>query len=617
MSLSTIKAPNADRSSYVARVLLAAVIILLILGVVATRYYQLQVVLHSKYQLQSEDNRIRVRPVVPNRGLIVDQAGRVLAENWPSYTLAVLREQVDDDDIDQLISDLRQRVSISDEQVARFSKLLRRSRPYNTVMLKPNLTDAEIARIAVDSHLLNGAVIDAVPLRHYTYGDIFAHSVGYVGRLSESDLAQVDQKNYASTRFYGKTGIERFYESVLHGTIGYEHVEANASGRVLRVLESKAAIHGANLGLYLDAELQQTAYNAMAGRRGSVVAIEPATGGVLTLLSTPAFEPNLFVQGISNTAYNRLNSSLDLPLFNRSVLGQYPPGSTLKPLIGLAGLEYGVVDSETRINDPGWFKLPDDERLHRDWKREGHGDSVNLYQAIVESCDTYYYELVYRLGIDPMHAFLTLFGLGQPTGIDMIGERGGLLPSSEWKWRTKNLPWFPGETLNAGIGQGYMLATPLQLAAATATIANKGVFIQPRLLKTINGEPAAGGKQTRFSLRDETYWQTVATGMRDVVHSLQGTAFSISGGINYTMAGKTGTAQVVGIAQDAEYDSEALQERHRDHALFVAYAPLAAPKIAVAVIIENGESSAAAARVARTVIDTWLAASVNNNGAKP
>ncbi len=601
----TIKDPSADRASYVGRVFIACLIILLVLGVILSRYYQLQLVEHERYQLQSERNRIQVRPIEPTRGLIYDRNGQVLAENWPSYALSVLPEKIKN--IDLVIGELARRISVSDDEIKQFKKRLKRSRAHENVILKSNLSDSQIAKIAIDNHLLEGVFIEAVPLRHYPRHDVFAHSVGYVARISEIELGRVDPKNYANTKYIGKTGVERFYETLLHGQVGYENVETNARGRVLRVLDRFPAESGDNLSLHLDSHVQTVAYQALGNRRGAVVAIDVKTGGVLALVSTPGFNPNLFVQGISNKQYDRLNKSKDLPLFNRSVLGQYPPGSTVKPMVALAGLEYGIVTPESRVKDPGWYQLPNDERFYRDWKKKGHGHTVNLHQAIVESCDTYYYDLAYRMGIDKIHTFLSLFGFGQKTGIDLIGEQGGLLPSSAWKKRVKRLPWFPGETLNAGIGQGYMLATPLQLAVATATTANKGVLIQPRLLKAINGEDVEPAERSEFALNNETHWQTIWDSMEDVVHSHKGTAKGISRGIKYKMAGKTGTAQVVGIAQDAEYDSKSLSERNRDHALFISFAPIEDPQIAVAVIVENGEhGSSTAAPIARAVTDAWL-----------
>lgn len=601
---NAMRSPNAEKSQFQWRVLISALFVLAALLGISSRYYFLQIIDHDRYKLASERNRINVRPVAPSRGLIFDRNGEVLAENWPSYALQLQPEFIDD--LDTTLALLQQRIEISDDQLASFRKRYSRTRSYKRVTLKNSLSDTEIAKIAVDSHLLDGVFVEAIAQRHYPRHDVFAHSVGYMGRISERELDRLDPENYANTRFIGKTGVERFYETKLHGTVGYEHVETNARGRVLRVLSTEPATPGINLTLHLDSHLQTVAYEQLGQRRGSVVVIDVETGGVLAMVSTPGFNPNLFVDGISSKEYNRLNTSRDLPLFNRSVRGQYPPGSTVKPMIALAGLEYGLVSARTRISDPGWYQLPNDERLYRDWKKEGHGH-VNLYDSVVQSCDIYYYDLANRMGIDRMHDFLANFGFGRSTGIDMIGEKVGILPSSSWKKRTKRRVWYPGETLSVGIGQGYFLVTPLQLAVATAVLANRGKYIEPRLVKAIDGVDLPPSPQTEFEVKHNSYWSQVWRAMEGVVHSPRGTANRISRNIDYKMAGKTGTAQVVGIAQDEEYDSEALAERHRDHALFVSFAPLPDPKIAVAVIVENGEAgSSVAAPVARAVTDAWL-----------
>lgn len=602
---NSLQDPTMERTAYKRRALVAFGVVVWILSLILWRYYQLQVVDHQRYELQSDQNRIQVRPIEPSRGLIYDRNGHVLAENRPSFALALIPERVND--VTAVLEDLSARVDISEEQIQQFKKRLGRTRAHDSVVLKSNLSDEEIARIVIDSHVLDGVLIQAEPLRYYPRREVFSHSVGYVGRISERDLQKVDPKNYANTNFIGKTGVERYYEDILHGEVGYENVETNARGRVLRVLERSPAKAGQDIHLHLDSQLQTVAYQALGDKRGSVVAIEIATGGVLAMVSTPGFNPNLFVKGISTKNYNRLRFDKDLPLFNRAVLGQYPPGSTLKPIIGLAGLDLGVVTADTKIKDPGWYQLPDEERLYRDWKKKGHGDAVDLHSAIEESCDVYFYDLAYRLGIDRMHAFLSNFGLGAKTGIDLVGEKSGILPSSEWKRLSKRAPWFPGETLIAGIGQGYMLVTPLQLAVSAATLADTGKFIQPQLLQATGNTPNVSSKVQSFTLNDDSHWQYVHNAMIDVVHGSKGTAQGVGRGLKYKLAGKTGTAQVVGIAQDSEYDSEALRERHRDHALFIAFTPIENPEIAVAVIVENGEhGSTVAGPIARAVTDAWV-----------
>ena len=419
----------------------------------------------------------------------------------------------------------------------------------------------------------------------------------------------MDEVNYSATNEIGKVGIEKYYENILHGRVGSQNVEANARGRVLRVLERNDPSPGADITLHIDAHLQKVAHDALGDERGAVVAIDPRTGGVITMVSTPSFDPNFFVGGISSRNYSLLRDSLDLPLFNRSLQGQYPPASTVKPLYGLAGLHYGTVTARTKIADPGWYKLPNDERLYRDWtwknRKAGHAPFVDLETSIVESCDTYFYDLAYRMGIDKISTFMAPFGFGKKTGVDNTSERSGLLPSREWKNRVKRLPWFPGETLNVGIGQGYMLATPLQLATSTVAIANRGKHFSPRFLKRIGSDEIQAPELPFIDVSDQ-HWDTIIQAMKNVVHGQKGTANKINRGAQYKMAGKTGTAQVISIAQDEEYDEEQIAKRKRDHGLFVGFAPVEDPKIVVAVIVENREDGARVAEIARIVFDAWL-----------
>ena len=403
--------------------------------------------------------------------------------------------------------------------------------------------------------------------------------------------------------------MEKYYEDVLHGTVGYQNVETNAHGRVLRVLERHDPAPGADLTLHLDIRVQQAAFDALGDRRGAVVAMDPVTGGILALVSTPGFDTNLFVNGISSVDYSALRDSPDVPLFNRAVQGQYPPGSTVKPMMGMAGLESGLVTPETTVPDPGWYRLPGDSRRYRDWilriRGTGHAPKVDLRMAIAESCDVYFYDLARRLTIDRMHDYLDDFGFGHRTGIDTTNERRGVLPSTQWKREAMAQPWYPGETLSAGIGQGYMLATPLQLAVATTVMASRGERRVPRMLRAIDGEPAPAPLLEPL-VASEPNWEAVHGGMLEVVHGKRGTAKKLSRDIQYQMAGKTGTAQVIGIAQNAVYKEEEVAERHRHHGLFIAFAPQESPTIAVAIIVENGGGSSAASPIARKVIDTWL-----------
>ena len=452
-------------------------------------------------------------------------------------------------------------------------------------------------------------MVDAQLQRHYPHGALFAHALGYVGRINEQEAAEIDAADYRGTFHIGKTGVEKRYEESLHGEVGYQTVETNAHGRVLRVLERFDPQPGENLMLHLDYDLQRTAHGALAGRRGAVVAIDTLTGGVLAMVSTPSFDSNLFVNGISSREYSALRDSPDVPLFNRSVQGQYPPGSTVKPMVALAGLSEELIDEEFTIADPGWYRLPGDRRRYRDWilriRGTGHAPEVDLKMALAESCDVYFYDLARRLTIDTMHDHLEGFGFGARSGIDTTAERPGVLPSTAWKRAAMGQPWYPGETLSAGIGQGYMLATPLQLAVATAIVATRGVHREPRLVQWFGEERLATPLHDPV-LADPGHWDAIIDGMREVVHGQRGTARAIGRNIDYQMAGKTGTAQVIGIAQDAVYNEDEIDERHRNHGLFVAFAPLEAPTIAVAVIVENGGGSSAAYPIARTVIDNWL-----------
>ena len=636
---AAVKDSDLEKRIFGRRITVSIAIVALVFLALAARYAELQLLNYQTFVTQSENNRVHVQAVAPNRGLIFDNNGRLLAANQPSYNLVVVKERVDN--LEQVLLDLQQLFDIDAKSIAKFKRRLTRGTPYQAVPLKFKLTEDEISRFAVNRYRLAGIEIKAQLVRHYPQGENFTHVLGYVGRINAADQAEIsslenNKSNYAATDYIGKLGIERFYESTLHGQVGSQQVETNAHGKVLRVLGQTKPQPGVDLHLYLDADLQQRISTLMGDRRGSVVAIDPRTGGILAMVSTPSYDPNPFVTGISTIDYAKLRNSIDLPLFNRSLQGQYPPGSTIKPIIGLAGLHYQVITADSTVSDPGWYQLPNDDRFYRDWKREGHGHKVNLHDSIAESCDVFFYDLAYQLGVDKIHDFSSLFGLGVRSGIDSTSERSGLLPSRQWKKAKKREPWFPGETLNIGIGQGYMLATPVQLAVATATIANRGYRPIPKLVKAFDDNPFNRNPFERNSLaesdlensaqHDETsnnrpidsilhlsrdvsdaHWQQIIDGMEAVVHDpKKGTARAIRRGLNYRIAGKTGTAQVVGIAQGEEYDADALLERQRDHALFVGFAPLEQPKVAVAVIVENaGGGSTVAAPIARKVFD-WV-----------
>jgi len=599
-----LKDPYSEKRIFVVRVATIGLITTVMLLIVIARYFSLQITQHEAYRTESDRNRVQLQPIPPKRGLIYDRNGVLLAENIPSYRLTIIKEAVDD--LDESIGLLSTLVDISEDDIEKFKKRLGRARPFQSVPLKFKLSEEDIATISVNKYRLPGIDVDAELVRRYPLGEYFAHALGYVGRINEQEQARIDPVNYSGTYQIGKSGIEKYYEQLLHGEVGNQNVETNARGRVLRVLERSDPKPGRDIVLHLDAKLQQVTHDALGENRAAAVAIDPKTGGVLAMVSTPSFDANLFVGGISSKDYGRLRDSIDLPLFNRALQGQYPPGSTLKPVYGLAGLHYGIVTPETAVRDPGWYQLPNDDRFYRDWKRQGHAKWVALEQAIVESCDVYYYDLSYKLGIDRIYEFTKPFGLGAPTGVDNTSERRGLLPSREWKLKMKRLPWFPGETLNIGLGQGYMLTTPMQLAMMTAVLATKGDRVQPQFLKSTGGEMVEPVSLGKIEV-DDQHWAVVFESMRKVIHSQKGTARKIGRGAKYEMAGKTGTAQVIGIAQGEEYDEELVALRNRDHGLFVGFAPYDDPKIAVAVIVENGGSgSSAAAPIARIMFDSYL-----------
>lgn len=582
------------------------VVILLILALISRMVY-LQILQYEKYSNLSDENRVSVEPIAPTRGLIVDRNGQLLADNRPSYSVSITKELCPD--IDATLIKLGHLVEISDSRMDDFRKRLsQRRRPFTPVAVKFKLTEEEIAIIAVNQHLLPGISLDASLVRHYPQAEALAHAIGYVGRINETELKKLDATNYSATEHIGKTGVEAFYESRLHGQVGFQTIETDARGRITKVLERTAPTPGDNLQLYMDLPTQMAAVAALEGRRGAVVAIEPETGGILAFVSVPGFNSNLFVTGIDYATYDSLQNSRARPLFNRALQGRYPPGSTIKPIVGLGGIETGAVTWDYSIYDPGFYKLDNDQRFYRDWKKWGHG-VVNLHDAIMQSCDTYFYDLAFKMGIDDIHDFMAPFGFGKRTGVDLVNEKSGLLPSRFWKKATRNMPWFPGETLITGIGQGYMLSTPLQLSLSTAILANRGEQVQPRMVKAIGGSPLAKPETgPAIELKNPANWDRIIGSMRDVVHHPKGTARGISKDLTgYDIAGKTGTAQVLGIKQDEEYDAEKIAEWHRDHALFVGFAPVQNPKIAVAVLVENGGGGGSmAAPVARKVMDAYF-----------
>lgn len=609
-----IKHEQDERRLFERRAMIGFVVIALLMSALLARYVWLQVVAFDSFSTRSESNRLAVRPVVPNRGIIYDRRGRIIADNQPAYRLEVIPEAVAGDaaDLDSLLDELAMLIEIDEEDRKAFHKSRRDYRVFDSVPLKFNLSEAEVARFAVNQHRFQG--VDVVPYlsRHYPYGELLTHVVGYTGRLDARDLARVDVANYRGTRTIGKIGIEQFYEQELHGASGLERVETNVRGRVLKVVERQDAVPGTDMVLSIDVAVQRAAWEALGDRPGSVVAIDPTDGSLIALVSKPAYDPNDFVNGISQKGYQAILNAPGRPLFNRALRGGYEPGSTLKPFVGLAGLELGVVAPETRVFSNGKFYIEGYSRPYRDWKDTGHG-SVEITSALEQSVNTYFYQLAMDLGIDRMHDYLSQFGFGEPTGIDVPGEGKGILPSRQWKEAVHGQPWYPGETVIAGIGQGFNVVTPLQLANAVAALVNGGVLYTPRLLYA--SKPAGEERATRtrapvtrqIPVNDEINWQTILLGMDKVVNGLHGTARSVAVDARFRTAGKTGTAQVYKLGADKQYDEAELPEHLRDHALFVAFAPVDNPRIAIAVVVEHGGAgSRAAAPVARATLDAWL-----------
>ncbi len=616
----SIKDSLSERRSFGARALTLFIIAAGLLLGLAGRMVQLQVLEYDTYQTRSEANRIQVQPLAPPRGLIYDRNGVLLAENRPVSSLALVRERIED--LDALIAELATLVRIDDEDLEGFrERLKRRRRPYESVALKLNLEEEEIARLSVNRHRLPGVEINTQLIRHYPQGAMLAHAVGSVRRVTEEDLRRLDPIRYSATKFIGKIGIERFYEQSLHGEVGYQRVETDAHGRIRQELDKKPPVAGQNITLHLDIRLQIAAYAALGQRRGAIVALDTRSGGVLAMVSNPGYDPNLFVTGISSKQYRALASSRATPLFNRAINGQYAPGSTFKPIVGLAGISLGLTDWEEQIEDRGWFKLPNQNRIYRDWswKKNNSGGQgmVDLNRAIYRSSNVYFYNLVTRMDIDELAGFAAQFGFGQHTGVDIPDTSKGLMPDRLWKQGAKGEVWYPGDTVNLAIGQGYLLVTPLQMANVASIIANRGIRRRPRMLLSsdrplVEFDPLQPLPPVAGPSPDD--WELMVDAMEDVVHrgnkgyGQNGVAWAYIGqNIAYRMAGKSGTTQVVEIKQGEEYDEEALDEYSRKHAWFIAFAPADDPVIALAVLVENGGGgSSVAGPIAREVIDHFL-----------
>ena len=608
--ISALKDHRHESRMFRNRVVVAGGFVFLMVLLLVARMVDLQLFQHDHYTTLSDDNRVHTISLAPSRGRIYDRNGILLANNQTTFRLEITPNKVED--LENTLQRLQALIKVDDEDLERFHKEHRRSRRFKATPLRFSLNEEEVARFEVNRHQFPGVRIQDYQSRYYPLHTLSAHIIGYIGRINEQELQELDPTTYQATEHVGKTGIEHYYENILHGTPGVRQVESNVLGRVIRVLEETQPTHGDDIFLTIDSKLQAIAVEAMGSYRGATVAINPKSGEILSMVSKPSFNANLFVNGIGRKDYQQLRDSKERPLFNRFLRGQYPPGSTVKPLVALAGLELGHTHAEDKTWCPGWFRIKGYKHKYRDWKKRGHG-KTNVEKAIVESCDVYFYDLAFEMGIDAFSQYMGQFGFGSRTGTDITGEQPGVLPSREWKKINREEPWYPGETLSVGIGQGFFTTPPLQLASAIATLANQGQRMQPHLLYATQG----AGSETpqlqpyqplnQLPILEQKNWDKVHDSMRRVVHSKRGTAKRIGRKSKYTIAGKTGTAQVYTVKQDEEYNEDEIPEHLRDHALFVAFAPLEDPEIAIAVIVENGgHGGSVAAPIAKKIMDRYL-----------
>ena len=608
----TIRDHTAEANLFARRAFWCALIVFGLMAMLLINFYDLQVNQHVKYQTQSNDNRIKVLPVAPNRGLIYDRNGVILAENKAVFSLEIIPEEVDD--LDETLSMLVNLMGITPVEIAQFEKNKRRQRRFKPVSIRHQLNHEEVALFSANQHRFSGVDIHARLSRYYPFKDTLTHMLGYVSRINKKDVAKLkslgSEANYAATHDIGKQGVEKFHESILHGRVGYQQVEVNNKGRIIRVLNFEPPEPGKDIVLNIDIKLQQKAQEELAGRRGSVVITDVKTGGVLALYSSPSYDPNLFVHGISQSEYSKLLNSRYSPLLNRATQGRYPPASLIKPHLALIGLEEGIISTETEIKDSGFFKLRNVAHIWRDWKKYGHGD-VDVTRAIEVSCDTFYYDLAYKLGIDSIHDRMAEFGFGDFTGLDLYEESRAILPSRGWKRATFNEAWYIGDTISVGIGQGYWNATPIQIANSLNILVNRGKRLTPTLLKgylvdgQVNDTPVR--QQAPMTIVNDENWDIVLDAMYGTVNRKDGTARTAFNKTSYVSAGKTGTAQLFSVAQDEEYDEDNVNEYLRDNAMYMGYAPFDDPQISMAVAIENaGGGSSNAAPLARKVMDYYF-----------
>ncbi|WP_166419149.1 penicillin-binding protein 2 [Pseudoalteromonas sp. Z1A8] len=609
----TIRDHSAEANLFARRAFVGFVFVLGLVAVLLSNLYTIQVEDHQDYQTRSNDNRIKVIPIAPNRGLIYDRNGVLLAENKPVYNLEVIPEEVDD--LDESLNQISKIIAITEQDKQDFLKDIKHTRRFKSQVLKARLDETEVAKFSVNQHKFPGFSIEARLARYYPFGDTLTHALGYVAKLNRKELNQLEQEdratNYRATYDIGKLGLEKYYEETLHGKVGSQRVEVNNRGRVIRTLSMTQPQPGSDLVLTLDVGLQQIAQHGLKNMRGAVVVMDAKDGGVLALYSNPSYDPNLFVHGISSKNYKALLNQ-DRPLINRTTQGRYAPASTVKPLMAVLALEENIVNESTSIWDPGFFQIPNVEHKWRDWKRWGHGH-VDVYKAIEESCDTYFYDAAYRLGITKISDFMARFGYGDLSGIDIHEETTAILPSKEWKEGRFKESWWRGDTISVGIGQGYWTATPIQIANATNILVNRGINHPPHLVQVVKKDSDVtqinNEEKPPVILKDPRHWQVSLDAMHNTVQKISGTAHKAFKGTNYDSAGKTGTAQVVSIAQGERYDAKSLKERQRDNTIYVGFAPYNDPKIVVSVVLENNHGGI---QIARQLMDYYFAANPVN-----
>ncbi len=607
-----IRDKKSERNLFARRALVSFIFVWVLTAILATNLYHLQIVNYDSYQTRSNGNRIKLLPLPPTRGLIYDRYGKLLAENLTFFGLYIVPEKVEN--LEHTFEELKAIVGLTEEDIENFKKERRRASRYTSILLKPHLTEEQIARFSVNQYRFTSLEVKPYFKRHYLYGEPLTHILGYVAKINDKDVERLKKEgkfaNYAGTHDIGKLGIERYYETQLHGSTGFEEVEVNNRGKVIRKLREQPAIAGKSIHLTIDLELQRYITDLLSGQKGAVVVLDPKDNSILAMVSTPSYDNNLFVDGISSADYKRLLNDPNRPLYSRVTQGAYPPASTVKPFIGVAALHENVITQNMTIFDPGYWVLPNTTKRFRDWKKTGHGHT-DLNKAIVESSDTYFYQTAYNMGIDRLSDWMKRFGFGVPTGIDIQEETAGIMPSREWKQKRHKRPWVQGDTISVGIGQGYWIATPLQVAKATSILINEGKVHTPHLMKSVEGSTVEP-YQDPLLYEDITepkaaYWDATKRGMYNVVNAANGTGRKAFIGTSYRVAGKSGTAQVFSLKENQTYDASGLKKELHDHAWFTAYAPYDDPKMVVAIILENaGGGSSVAAPVVRQIMDYYL-----------